>query len=174
MWDSQTKHNKQQVRKEEEQARERMRITDTPSEANSSFLSLILPGIVGVCDSVILTASNLSDKHQGSAVAGRFDPRSLSFISLRQKFNNKKKKKKKKNIFLSGLDQEYHKFLYRPHLLLLERGEIATRTTFLLTAPLFLLSRLQIFQLCPSELHPLIWFFFKNSFRKKKNIWKTT
>ena len=27
---------------------------------------------------------------------------------------------------------------------------------------------------CPSELHPLIWFFFKNSFRKKKNIRKTT
>ena len=27
---------------------------------------------------------------------------------------------------------------------------------------------------CLSELHPLIWFFFKNSFRKKKNIQKTT
>ena len=27
---------------------------------------------------------------------------------------------------------------------------------------------------CPSELHPLIWFFLKNSFRKKKNIQKTT
>ena len=27
---------------------------------------------------------------------------------------------------------------------------------------------------CPSERHPLIWFFFKNSFRKKKNIRKTT
>ena len=27
---------------------------------------------------------------------------------------------------------------------------------------------------CPSELHPFIWFFFKNSFRKKKNIRKTT
>ena len=27
---------------------------------------------------------------------------------------------------------------------------------------------------CPSELHPLIWFFFKNSFTKKKNIRKTT
>ena len=27
---------------------------------------------------------------------------------------------------------------------------------------------------CPSELHPLIWFFLKNSFRKKKNIRKTT
>ena len=27
---------------------------------------------------------------------------------------------------------------------------------------------------CPSKLHPLIWFFFKNSFRKKKNIRKTT
>ena len=27
---------------------------------------------------------------------------------------------------------------------------------------------------CFSELHPLIWFFFKNSFRKKKNIQKTT
>ena len=27
---------------------------------------------------------------------------------------------------------------------------------------------------CPSELHPLIWFFSKNSFRKKKNIRKTT
>ena len=27
---------------------------------------------------------------------------------------------------------------------------------------------------CPAELHPLIWFFFKNSFRKKKNIRKTT
>ena len=26
---------------------------------------------------------------------------------------------------------------------------------------------------CPSELHPLIWFFFKNSFRKKNNIRKT-
>ena len=26
---------------------------------------------------------------------------------------------------------------------------------------------------CPSELHPLIWFFFKNSFRKKNNIPKT-
>ena len=26
---------------------------------------------------------------------------------------------------------------------------------------------------CPSELHPLIWFFFKNSFRKKKIIRKT-
>ena len=26
---------------------------------------------------------------------------------------------------------------------------------------------------CPSELHPLIWFFFKKSFRKKKNIQKT-
>ena len=26
----------------------------------------------------------------------------------------------------------------------------------------------------PSELHPFIWFFFRNSFRKKKNIWKTT
>ena len=25
---------------------------------------------------------------------------------------------------------------------------------------------------CPSEFHPLIWFFFKNSFRKKKNIQK--
>ena len=40
--------------------------------------------------------------------------------------------------------------------------------------PYFLLSWLQIFQLCLSELHPLIWFFFKNSFRKKKNIQKTT
>ena len=27
---------------------------------------------------------------------------------------------------------------------------------------------------CLYELHPLIWFFFKNSFRKKKNIRKTT
>ena len=27
---------------------------------------------------------------------------------------------------------------------------------------------------CLSELHPLIWFFFKNFFRKKKNIQKTT
>ena len=27
---------------------------------------------------------------------------------------------------------------------------------------------------CPSELHPLMWFFLKNSFRKKKNIRKTT
>ena len=27
---------------------------------------------------------------------------------------------------------------------------------------------------CPSKLHPFIWSFFKNSFRKKKNIWKTT
>ena len=27
---------------------------------------------------------------------------------------------------------------------------------------------------CLSELHPLIWFFFKNSFRKKKNIRITT
>ena len=27
---------------------------------------------------------------------------------------------------------------------------------------------------CPSELHPSIWFFLKNSFRKKKNIRKTT
>ena len=27
---------------------------------------------------------------------------------------------------------------------------------------------------CLSELHPFIWFFFKNSFRKKKNIRKTT
>ena len=27
---------------------------------------------------------------------------------------------------------------------------------------------------CPSEFHPLIWFFCKNSFRKKKNIRKTT
>ena len=27
---------------------------------------------------------------------------------------------------------------------------------------------------CLSELQPLIWFFFKNSFRKKKNIQKTT
>ena len=27
---------------------------------------------------------------------------------------------------------------------------------------------------CPSELHPLIWFFLKNSFWKKKNIRKTT
>ena len=26
---------------------------------------------------------------------------------------------------------------------------------------------------CPSELHPLIWFFLKNSFTKKKNIRKT-
>ena len=26
---------------------------------------------------------------------------------------------------------------------------------------------------CPSELHPFIWFFLKNSFRKKKNIRKT-
>ena len=25
---------------------------------------------------------------------------------------------------------------------------------------------------CPSELHPLIWFFWKHSFRKKKNIQK--
>ena len=28
--------------------------------------------------------------------------------------------------------------------------------------------------ICLSELHPLIWIFFKNSFRKKKNIRKTT
>ena len=28
--------------------------------------------------------------------------------------------------------------------------------------------------ICPSELHPLIWFFLKNSFRKKKNIRKTS
>ena len=28
--------------------------------------------------------------------------------------------------------------------------------------------------ICLSELHPLIWFFFKNSFRKKKSIRKTT
>ena len=27
---------------------------------------------------------------------------------------------------------------------------------------------------CLSELYPLIWFFFKNYFRKKKNIRKTT
>ena len=27
---------------------------------------------------------------------------------------------------------------------------------------------------CPSELHPLIWFFLKKSFRKKKNVRKTT
>ena len=27
---------------------------------------------------------------------------------------------------------------------------------------------------CPSELHPLIWFFLKYSFRKKKNIRKTS
>ena len=27
---------------------------------------------------------------------------------------------------------------------------------------------------CPSELHPLMWFFLKNSFRNKKNIQKTT
>ena len=27
---------------------------------------------------------------------------------------------------------------------------------------------------CPSELHPLRWFFLKNSFRKKKNIRKTS
>ena len=27
---------------------------------------------------------------------------------------------------------------------------------------------------CPSELHPLIWFFLKNSFRKKNNIRKIT
>ena len=27
---------------------------------------------------------------------------------------------------------------------------------------------------CPYELHPLIWFFLKNSFRKKKNIRKTS
>ena len=27
---------------------------------------------------------------------------------------------------------------------------------------------------CPSELHPLIWFFLKNSLRKKKNIQKTS
>ena len=27
---------------------------------------------------------------------------------------------------------------------------------------------------CPSEPHPLIWFFLKNSFRKKKNIWITS
>ena len=27
---------------------------------------------------------------------------------------------------------------------------------------------------CPSVLHRLIWFFLKNSFRKKKNIRKTT
>ena len=27
---------------------------------------------------------------------------------------------------------------------------------------------------CPFELHPLIWFFLKNSFRKKKNIRKTS
>ena len=39
---------------------------------------------------------------------------------------------------------------------------------------IFLPSWLQIFQLClSSELHPFIWFFFKNSFRKKKNIQKT-
>ena len=28
--------------------------------------------------------------------------------------------------------------------------------------------------ICLSELHPLIWFFFKNTFRKKKSIRKTT
>ena len=27
---------------------------------------------------------------------------------------------------------------------------------------------------CPSVFHRLIWFFLKKSFRKKKNIWKTT
>ena len=27
---------------------------------------------------------------------------------------------------------------------------------------------------CPSELHPLIWFFFNNSFRKKEKVRKTT
>ena len=27
---------------------------------------------------------------------------------------------------------------------------------------------------CPSELHPFIWFFLKNSFTKKKNIRKTS
>ena len=40
--------------------------------------------------------------------------------------------------------------------------------------PYFFISWLQIFQLCPSELHPLIWFFFINSLKKKKNIQKTT
>ena len=39
--------------------------------------------------------------------------------------------------------------------------------------PYFLLFRLHIFQLCSPELHPLIRFFFKNSFSKKNNIRKT-
>ena len=41
--------------------------------------------------------------------------------------------------------------------------------------PYFLLSWLQIFQLCLSfRTSSLIWFFCKNSFGKMKNIWKTT
>ena len=58
---------------------------------------------------------------------------------------------------------------------LLERGVIATRTTFLLTNPLLLPAWLQIFQLCLS-----FWtssfdmVLLKNFFRKKKNIRKTS
>ena len=55
-------------------------------------------------------------------------------------------------------------------------GEIATWTTFLVTAPLFfyfLDFKFSSF-VCPSEFHPLIWVIFKNSFRKKENTPQTT
>ena len=51
-----------------------------------------------------------------------------------------------------------------------ERGEIVTRTTFSLTAPLFftfLTSNFTNF-VCPSELHPFIWFFLKILSGKRK------
>ena len=46
---------------------------------------------------------------------------------------------------------------------------------FRLRCPHFLLSCLKFSTyICPSELHPLIWSFFKNSFRKMKKCPKTT
>ena len=75
------------------------------------------------------------------------------------------------------LQWSFHSVL-RPLWVFLKGGVERSRRERLICSLLayFLLFWLQIFQLCLSlsVLHPLIWFFFKNSFRKKKNIQKTT
>ena len=56
-----------------------------------------------------------------------------------------------------------------------ECGKIATQTIFSHCSLIFYFLDFKFSNFVyPSELHPLIWFFFKNSFRKKKNIRKTT
>ena len=82
-------------------------------------------------------------------------------------------KLKKKAVTMLGQESDSEK--YRSNIL---RGAWRDRDTNDIFAHCSLISYFLDFKfsnfICLSELHPLIWFFFKNSFRKKKSIRKTT